>query len=279
MTETFSSIMTEKILVSTEDTLPEEVLAETDAHQAAVEKRAKVEPEETLAKQVTRYLGRERRERLDQQIEVLYDRVVSELNDNPKDVAFALKKLQQAQDIVLEDMGRYEEALYWVAQIKKMLVTKRNLTRSAYTWGLVVFAYALIWLAVLIAGFFVDTSDLIAGGRNSWFSTLTGGIGGVVAILYNLSWHVSEKNDFDRQHVIKYLIQPVMGLILGGVIFLLTNAVFVLLAFKPAEDQFAVPGGIDLFQMLLGFVAGLHQQFVYNLIDRIVQRLSPTAKT
>jgi hypothetical protein len=277
--ETFSSTSTEKILVSREDRLLEETLAETGDELAAVEKRANVEPEEALSIQVARYLSRERREKLDEQIETLYGRVASELSDNPKDVAFALKKLQHAQDIVLEDMWRYEEALYWVAQIKKMLVTKHNLTRSGYSWGLFVFFYGLVWLILLIAGFFVDVAALVPGGRSFWFSALTGGIGGVVAILYNLSWHVSVKNDFDRQYVIKYLAQPLMGFILGGVIFLITNAVFVLFAFKPADAQLALLGGADLFQMLLGFVAGLHQPFIYNLIDRIVQSLSPTAKT
>jgi hypothetical protein len=269
------TLITEKVLAARIEIPPEESLAKTVEQSPVVEKREKFEPEEGLAKEVTRYIGRERRQKLDRQIETLYDRVAAELNNNPEDVIFALNKLKKAQGIVLEDMRQYEEALYWVAEIKKMLVTQHNFRRWSYSWGLFVFFYALIWLLILMAGFFVDITAFMAGGTGAWFSTLGGGMGGCVTILYNLSWHISVKQAFDRQYVMHYLVQPLMGCILGAVIFFMTNAAISLIKTPPADTL----SGIIAFQILLGFIAGFRQQVVYDLVDRIVRRLSPSKVT
>ena len=266
------TLITEKVLAAQVEIPPEDSLAKAAAQSPMVEKRERLAPEDSLAKEVTRYIGRERRRKLDQQIETLYDRVAVELNNNPEDVAFALNKMKKAQGIVLEDMRQYEEALYWVAEIKKMLVTKHNFRRWSYSWGMFVFFYALLWLLVLMAGFFVDITAFIVNGTGIWFSTLAGGMGSCVTILYSLSWHISVKQAFDRQYVMHYLVQPFMGCVLGAVIFFMTNGAFSLIKTPPAGTL----DGIIAFQILLGFIAGFRQQVVYDLVDRIVQRLSPS---
>jgi hypothetical protein len=159
-----------------------------------------------------------------------------------------------------------------------MLVQKRNLKRWSYTWGTFVFFYALIWLIIFIAGFFVDITGLITNGTRVWFSALIGGIGGVVAILYHLSWHVSVKQAFDRQYVMQYLLQPLMGFMLGAVIFFVINAGFSWTDEPPADEIKEYFGGAQIFQMLLAFVVGFRHQVVYNMIDQIVQRLSSSRK-
>jgi len=271
------NITTARGLMLEEEALPEESLTEQVSQDFILEKRATVMPDISLAKQVTHYLSQERREKLDRQIETLYNRVARELNDNPKDVSFALKRLQQAHDIVLEDMWRYEEALCWITEIKTMLLKKQTWRRWSYTWGVFVFFYALIWLTAFIAAFFIDITTWIAGGNilNIWFASLAGGIGGVVGILYHLYWHVSIRVDFDRQYLMNYLIQPILGFMLGGVIFLLSNAGFILAGAKLLDDSAPLIDGVQLFQMLLGFLAGFNQQVVYSAIDRIIRRLLP----
>lgn len=270
-------IATDRGLMLEEEALPEESLTEQASHDFILEKRAIVAPDTSLAKQVTHYLSQERREKLDRQIETLYNRVAHELNDNPKDVTFALRRLQQAQDIVLEDMWRYEEALCWITEIKTMLLKKQTWRRWSNTWGLFVFFYALIWLAAFIAAFFIDITAWIAGGSivGIWFTALAGGIGGVVGILYHLYWHVSIRVDFDRQYLMNYLLQPILAFILGGVVFLISSAGFILADAKSLDDSAPLIDGVQLFQMLLGFLAGFNQQIVYSAIDRIIRRILP----
>lgn len=262
--------MKEKVLSPQQEIPPEDLLIQNEDYTSVAQKQESFTPDDGLAPQTLHQTGDQRRKRLNQQIEVLYDRVVKELNNNPKDVAFALDKLKIAQNIILEDFQQYEEALYWVVQVKKMLVQKRNLTRWAYTWGLFVFFYSLIWLIALIAGFFMDFSALFIGGIAGWYSALAGGIGSSVALMYNVSWQVSVKQAFERQNLMKYLIQPVLGFILGTVIFLMTGAGFLMLG----RDSFDSPHLIAV-QMLLGFVVGFHQQVIFDLIDHIIKKLSP----
>ena len=260
----------EKDLTSKKEELPEDALTETGDYSVAVQRRQTLEHDDILAKQVAHYISREQRRKLDSQIEDLYARVSIELIDNPRDVIFALEKLKKAQSIVLEDMRDYEEALYWVAQVKKMLVTRHNIKRWSYTWGIFALFYALAWFVVLIAGFFADITNLGIGDLGGWYAALAGGIGGVVAILTSLSFQVSVRQEFNRQLLMKYLVQPIMGFILGAVMFFIISTGFLIVS---SGDT---PGTtILIIQMLLGFIAGLSQDVVYKLIESIVQRLSP----
>jgi hypothetical protein len=290
--DSITGIATEKGPVSSKDILPEDALTERGDHILAVEKRSELERDDAISEKVLRYIGRERREKLDQEIEELYSQVAEEMSDSKEDSAFALRTLSEAQDIVLEDPRQYDEALYRVAVVKTMLVRKRNLRRWSYSWGMFVFLYAVIWLAAFIAGFFLPigdssavTGDLSAGVialRAAWLSSLAGGIGGTIAILYSLSWRVAIKHEFDRQYIMKYLVQPIMGFILGAMIFFVTTAGFLFfgggdrLLVSSTEGAFLGVSQLVALQILLGFIAGFRQRVVYYIIDRIVKRLSPT---
>ena len=288
--QSIAGVVTDGSPVSARDILPEDALTKTGGHKLEVEKREKLERDEAATEKILKYIGPERRKQLDDEIMDMYSVVADELSDNKEDVGFALKTLREAQDIVIEDPSQYDEALYRVSVVRTMLVRKQNLRRWSYTWGMFVFFYALVWLIVFVAGiYYVDPSpgdaDLSAGAaaiRSAWLSCLAGGIGGVMAILYSLSWRVAIKHEFDRQYIMKYLVQPVMGFVLGAVIFFITSAGF--LAFNTADvasGESVFLGGPTLvaLTLLLGFIAGFRQRVVYFMIDRIVQKISPQASS
>ena len=239
-------------------------------------KRAKITPDDLLAAPGPTLVDKQKRVALDQQIESLYDRVIIELNNHPTDVSYALDKLRTAQDIVLGDVQRYEEALYWIFIVNQMLVKKQNLRRWSYTWGLFVLLYAIVWLIGLLFGFFVQLQGLATGDFTIWYAALAGGIGGVVTILYDLSWHVSVRNDFDRQYVMKYLVYPIMGFVLGAVIYLITSAGFSAINVAGGDPR-SFSAGILSVQVLLGFIVGFRQQIVYDMVDVILRRFSTNA--
>lgn len=244
--------------------------------------RARIERDDAITERVERYLGKERREALDKEIERLYEVVANELSDNNEDVSFALKALSEAQDIVLEDIRQYDEALYRVALVKTMLVRRRNLKRWSYTWGSFVFFYAIAWLALFVTaivftgninttvGSLAGQSGGLEAGRSAWYSALAGGIGGVIGILYSLYWRVAVKQNFDRQYLLYYLVQPIMGFFLGAVTHLIITAGFLTFNASGADSTITV-----ILQMVIGFVAGFRQRVVYELIDRIVQKIAP----
>ncbi len=291
--ESLGGIITERIEVADEDILPEDVAKQVDSsYVIGVKEREKVERDEAIAAEVARYIGRERRENLDKEIERLYNEVAAELSVNTKDAEFALKTLSDAQDIVLEDVRQYDEALYRVAVVKTMLARKRNLNRWSYTWGMFVFFYALVWLAIFIAGFLltnfiqVSLNEMNVGiqaVRAAWLSALAGGIGGIIGILYSLYWHVAMKQDFDRQYVMYYLVKPVMGFILGAIVYFIVASGFLVFNFAASqgatstEEVLKAPMVIAL-QIVLGWIAGFRQRVVFEMIDKIVQRLSSRDK-
>jgi hypothetical protein len=204
------------------------------------------------------------------------------MSDNNEAVSFALKALNEAQDIVLEDIRQYDEALYRVAVVKTMLTRRRNLKRWSYTWGSFVFIYAIAWLAffvtaIIFTGNINSTVQNLAGQSgglaavsSAWYSALAGGIGGVIGILYSLYWRVAFKQDFDRQYMMYYLVQPIMGFILGAVTHLIITAGFLTFSSSDSIGPITV-----ILQLITGFVAGFRQRVVYEMIDKIVQKVAP----
>ncbi len=292
--DSIGGIVSEKIQVVEKDILPDDTKFSGGPISGvlSVAERADIEQNELITQKVTRYIGRERREKLDKEIEALYDKVADELSVNTQDTEFALRTLSQAQDIIFEDARQYDEALYRVAVVKTMLTRKNNLRRWSYTWGTAVFFYAIIWLVAFITGFiltdvirgFLDSavtseSSQLVAIRAAWFSALAGGIGGVIGILYSLYWHVSIKQDFDRQYVMYYFVQPVMGFILGALVYFIIGAGFLVVNFSSntgaeAGDVLSSTTVIA-FQIVIGFIAGFRQRKVFEMIDKLVQRMSP----
>lgn len=278
--ESITGFIAGPMAVRPENLLPQDY--EYGAGSLELIERAKLERDDAITERVERYIGKERREALDHEIERLYEVVANELSDNNEDVSFALKALSEAQDIVLEDIRQYDEALYRVALVKTMLVRRHNLKRWSYTWGSFVFFYAIAWLALFVTaivftgninttvGSLAGQSGGLEAGRSAWYSALAGGIGGVIGILYSLYWRVAVKQNFDRQYLMYYLVQPIMGFFLGAITHLIITAGFLTFNASGADSTITV-----ILQMVIGFVAGFRQRVVYELIDRIVQKIAP----
>jgi hypothetical protein len=156
--------------------------------------------------------------------------------------------------------------------------------RWSLTWGLAVFFYGLVWLAGLIAIFLLSGSlfptpegshppliNLLAAG---WPAVVAGGIGGVVGMLNHLYRRVSFDQDFDRQHVMSYVILPIAGSIMGGIMYLFIasgylslHSVFAEAGAPPVVDS---PTVIAIY-IILGWLAGFNQQSLDGLIRRLIQ--------
>ena len=260
---------------------PEDVPLTTPAAGLTVSKRRQVAPELAIETATLPYAGRERRAYLDQQVEALYNRIIKELNYYPAVAALALRKLRQAQDKVLESPEEYDEALAHLAEVKMMLIQKETIRQWSYTWGLLAFFYAVVWLVGLGLGFFVDIEALLQGqlALNQeysiiWYCSLAGGMGGVVAILHSLGRRVA-KYEFDRQDVLTYLVWPVSGLILGVFIFFVAQAGFLAFGNETLGQPTVFVNRPQLFLILLGWIAGFRQQDIFNMVDSLLARVLP----
>jgi hypothetical protein len=84
---------------------------------------------------------------------------------------------------------------------------------------------------------------------------------------------VAMKQDFDRQYVMYYLVQPIMGFVLGALIhFILVAGFLVFRINEQAVDTLTALG------VVIGFTAGFRQRVVFEMLDRIVKRLLPRSE-
>lgn len=156
-------------------------------------------------------------------------------------------------------------------------VTPTNLFRWSYTWGVLIFLYSVICLIVFLAGFaWVDALSSIRVGlatetvRAAWFSALAGGIGGVIAVFYVLQY-MTLRSGFNRRNlnVVDYLVQPVIGFILGIGVYIVVSVILFLFnaGVLVNSDQ------VIATQVLLAWVIGFRQHAILMIIDDGVQWL------
>ncbi len=230
--------------------------------------------------EVLEFYGR-RREKLNKSIDILFDTVPRELVG--REMGGALKLLTEARDILAEKPRQFDEAEYKVARAEAIVENRRIIRYSSSIHGNILLFYEIIWFLLLFAGFLLSqrviqfVSLVATPGADAtlfftpfWNTMMWGGIGGVVGALYSLYWHVAVQQDFNKYYTMSYVVQPIMGLILGGAIYLVMAA-----GFLGTEVQKAAGVAIYL-PSLVAFVAGFRQQFVYELIDMIVKRLTPS---
>ncbi len=224
-------------------------------------------PEEDVLK----YVGHKQRQALWDEINSLYEQVPLVLSTfvEQKD---ALRLLREAQDILMEKPRQFDIAKYQVSQVKTILERRKNITHWTDTWAWIIFAYDLVWITTLGYLILFFQPPLTGTNLNLWITLIWGGVGGVVNGFYGLYKHASQEKDFDKQYVMWYVAQPIIGILLGGMMHLILGTGFlsstgVTISGKETE--------IPLFPSLLAFIGGFRQEFVLKLIDGIVRLLTP----
>ncbi len=249
-------------------------------------------PPEVEQRILTR-LEKKRIDELHTQIDELYRDIPIHLSNRPDISSQALGLLRQARTILLERPQDFVEAEYKVRQAYLLYNRIENAEKWGEHYGWRVFWYEITVLVLFVFSFLgllaysTEFSGFLArlvGSQTPnqgvftavgfWATFVWGGIGGVVGALYILWMHVSERQDFERQHVMWYIIQPIMGLILGGVTFLIIyTGLLSLQATQPAAT--ALAREIQLFPCLIAFIAGFRPQFVFSLLTKIIKIINP----
>ncbi len=167
---------------------------------------------------------------------------------------------------------------------KDVYTYQRNMFRWSYTWGLFIFFYGIFWLVILTVTYLM-ASDLFAtleaGSHTTaaalilaaWPAAAAGGMGGTFGLFKDLYNHVSIKQDFHRQHLMSYLVQPIVGFMLGFLMYFLLASGFLAISNDDGSTMAVGSGAVIMLQLLLGWIAGFRQQTVTDLIQRLIQSL------
>ncbi|MEA3338225.1 MAG: hypothetical protein U9R25_20240 [Chloroflexota bacterium] len=245
------------------------------------------------AKEVLSRISTRDLSRVDGEVSRLYDEVVTSLSSSPAEANVALEVLRKSRQILLKDPEQFAEAEFLVQKVRtKLSQVQRSRDFGAY-FGPRLFAYEVLWLVFLAGLAIVTTVNGAAVARSfayllgvpidsealNWaimfMSTVAwGGIGGVTSALWSLHHHISVAKDYDPVENMWYLSQPVMGMVLGGIVYLIVASGFLVVQVDLSSQGTAF--GARLLPAAIAVVVGFRQTVVLTLVERVVQLLVPT---
>lgn len=241
--------------------------------------------------QILVWMGEERLQKLEQEIDEAYREVRRKIGENEDISTECYNRLLKARDIVLRrDAARFAQAEYYVELVHARLKRAEDSERAAkkYQWRILL--WGLIWCTVYLAvllllgqGWVQEAMAPAEPGTGSgWVdmpiflaSMIWGGIGGVVAVLYSLFKHVGRR-DFDTQYNISYIGKPFLGLILGATIYMVFNLVLRTLGLTPAGLQGTETSSLTVapgVMYLMAWACGFKENRIFDLVDRVMKRI------
>ncbi len=167
--------------------------------------------------------------------------------------------------------GRAEEAQVRVLEAECLLEQAAKSQHTLQRWGWVIGAYELALLALLVI-LARKLSPGSAWGSETWgwlpppAYIVWGALGGVVAALFGFYLHAARR-DFDSGYIPYYFLKPVLGAVLGPLIYLFARAG--LMATQGTDGKVASHELLYLGAFVLGF----GERFSLRLIDRVASAI------
>ncbi len=226
---------------------------------------------------------------LHKEIDGLYVEVKTEVGMNKPIADYCMELLGEARSLILnghvDDIARAELD---IEQVKAKLKRVRESDEAARRHGGRILAWETFWFAIFILSLLnaLRIVEWLGWGNLAgiitpqvFISALAwGGLGGVVAGFYSLPWHILRR-DYDSQYNIFYFVEPLMGVILGGIMFLILNTGFVALIGEPIGSPRILSllgerAGLTPYPLyLLACLAGFKQDFAYKVLDDVMRAL------
>ncbi len=185
-----------------------------------------------------------------------------------------LDRLAAARNLLMNDRDNFEEAERQVAEVKFRLATLKRSRLQGQSE--VILLYLLVFLVILVAGLLsvgARLGDVITAKgtptENLVWTILLGGMGGITGALYGLWTHVARDRDYDPQFALWYYSNPLMGLLLGGLAYVLMQV-----------GILAVSGGEPITPSpyttwVLAFAVGFQQNLAFSLLNAVLNRIIP----
>jgi hypothetical protein len=228
-----------------------------------------------------------------QAIDGQYERILREnVSVSESITLWCHNMLAESRTIVLnQQVEKLAEAEWYLEQVRarldRAIESRKQANRYAWpitAWGVVwfiAFVYLvfnpmliLIWLNLRTSGDQFIVPEIFL--RSLYF----GGIGGVAAIFYHLFKYVSLRS-FDSQFVLSFVGKPIMGMILGSMVYLTVFVAMRVLGFAAIGLQGGESQTITdvMYIALLFFVAmaaGFKENLAFSLLNRMIKSVLGT---
>ncbi len=219
---------------------------------------------------------------LDEEIAHLYGEVNRVLATRREITGHALSLLREAREILFAEPHRLGRAEYNLTQVRSILERAHDSRRQSSRRGFRVLLYLALWLAGTVAAgvaLFLYSAEMtrvsaaLLGSQSRVVAHLhpflwvmiTGSAGAVVGAILGFLAHVHSEQDFDRQHVVRFAVQPVMGVVLGILLYLLFS-----LLFASMQIDLTARAVTRALPVVLALPAGLWQEWIYASLYRMM---------
>ena len=219
---------------------------------------------------------------LDEEIAQLYDEVKRVLAARREITGHALSLLREAREIVLTEPHRLGRAEYNLNQVRAILERTQDSRRQSSQRGFRVLLFLSLWLAgtvgagvalflygaelTRVANALLGSQSQVTAHLHPFLWTLVAGsTGAVVGTILGFLTHIRSENDFDRQHVVRFAVQPMMGVVLGVLLY-----TFFSLLFLSMQIDLTARSITRALPVVLALPAGLWQEWIYASLYRMM---------
>ena len=188
------------------------------------------------------------------------------------------QELLEATALLLQNRANYDDVRSILYRVRADLAREDKVRRDIRRYKPQVLAYILLafvlWLVLmtlepLFRQFMAEVVGLEALGL-IYHPTLFGMLGGIVNAYFTLNKHTIQQQDFDPNHISWYLMNPVIGLIMGLLMTLVfgTGIVSTIGIGVLDANQSQMLGQYPFLLWVLCFLAGYNQNVVLRLLNR-----------
>lgn len=223
---------------------------------------------------------------IEEEIAGLYEAIDRFRETRRENTGHALSLLREARDIISGQPHRIQRAQYNIQQARQIIERARTSRRRARGIALQTFGLLILWLAALGglgAALYLYPLELnevigLVSASTGWntshyypllWTIATGGIGGCLGTISFLFERMRVHEDFDRQYILRSVIQPLMGIFLG----LISYGLLVVL-FKSLDASVVGHPVTTYLPAALALPIGLWQVYVYAAIFRVTRLLT-----
>lgn len=229
----------------------------------------------------------ERVDELWDEINTVYEEVVSEVRGHFRSTETLLVDLKKAREYLLSGLENYDNAEVIVKRVKARLELEKKVRHWSRTIGSWIAIYLVAWLATIWLLTIVNAPVVTFLERFmprdmalAYVPALWGALGGVLGGLWVLIEHTARKRDFDPIHTRWYVLNPFMGMGLGVVVYGLFQVGVVVGGAgtgqtTPQVAEFTESTPWLLYAICL--VVGFQQNVVWDLLDRVLNLIRPQA--
>lgn len=223
---------------------------------------------------------------VDKEIAVLFKAINRHSEARRENTGHALSLLREAKEIVLSQPHRIQRAEYNIQQARLILERAKVSRRQSRLLALRTVWRLILWLAVLgglgaalhlypqVIGEIVSRAAFRLGWEEALFvpalwAVVAGGAGGCLGTIAFLVERVRIHQEFDDQYILRTTVQPLMGVILGLLVFGILAV-----GFNSLGSSLRIHPLTTFLPAAIALPVGLWQEYVYALIFRLTRLLT-----